>query len=205
MNINLESGLTIGALAVSASTIMIGIYQYVKAQKWKKAEFVSKEIKEFYNDFDIKRAFVLLDWNSNELVLKENEIDEKKKIHFTDDLIFSALAFNENKGNDLEKFCKEEVVIRSIFDSLFGWLIMFDSYIETELVTAEDLKPYLIYWIQILADTSSNRKPEKVREQIWKYIDTCGFEKLRQFCSRFGFQDIKKQIQQNVKSRKYES
>ena len=191
MNINLESSLTIGALAVSASTIMIGIYQYIKAQKWKKAEFVSKEIKEFYNDFDIKRAFVLLDWNANELVLKENEIDEKHKIHFTDDLIFSSLSASEEKGYDLAGFCKEEVVIRSIFDSLFGWLIMFNSYIETKLVSAEDLKPYLIYWIQILADTNSNKKPEKVRAQIWKYIDTNGYNILREFCSKFGFRDIK--------------
>ncbi|MCL1821219.1 MAG: hypothetical protein FWG22_00180, partial [Prolixibacteraceae bacterium] len=177
--------------------IMIGIYQYIKAQKWKKAEFVSKEIKEFYNDFDIKRAFTLLDWNSNELVLKENELDEKKKIHFTDDLIFSSLALNENKGcdlagfnNDLTGFSKEEVVIRGIFDSLLGWLIMFNSYIETKLVTAEDLRPYLIYWIQILADADNNRKPEKVRKQIWKYIDA-NYGILREFCGKFGFKHIK--------------
>ena len=191
MNINLESGLTIGALAVSASTIMIGIYQYIKAQKWKKAEFVSKEIKEFYNDFDIKRAFTLLDWNSNELVLKESEIDEKKKMHFTDDLIYSSLSANEEKGYDLAGACKEVVVIRSIFDSLFGWLIMFNSYIETKLVTVEDLRPYLIYWVQILADTNCNKKNEKVREQIWKYIDTNGYSILRDFCSKFGFKHIK--------------
>ena len=191
MNVNLETGLTIGALIISVSTIMMGVFQYMKAQQWKKAEFVSKEIKEFYDNFDIKRAFVLLDWNSNELALKENEIDEKKKIYFTDDMIFSALTLNENKGNDLEGFCKEEVVIRSIFDGFFGWLIMFNSYIETKLVTADDLKPYLIYWIQILADANNNKKPEKVREQIWKYIDASGFEPLRIFCSKFGYKDIK--------------
>lgn len=191
MNINLESVLTIGALAVSASTIMIGIYQYIKAQNWKKAEFVSKEIKEFYGDFDVKRALTLLDWNSNELVLKENEIDEKKKMFFTDDLIFSALAHDENKSNDLTGFCKEEVVIRGIFDSLFGWLVMFNSYIEAKLVTAEDLRPYLLIWIQILADTDNNRKPEKVKKQIWKYIDTNGYIILREFCSKFGFKEIK--------------
>ena len=192
MSINLESGLTIGALAVSALTIMMGIYQYAKAQKWKKAEFVSKEIKEFYDDFDIKRAFVLLDWNSNELVLRENEIDGKKTIHFTEDLIFSALAPNENKSNDLAGltsdatgFCKEEVVIRNVFDRLFGWLVMFNSYIETDLVTVKDLRPYLIFWIQVLADTDNNRKSQKVREQIWKYIDTNGYSVLRDFFRTF--------------------
>ena len=186
MIVDLESGVAIGALAISISPVMLGIYQYVKAQKWKKAEFVSKEIKEFYNDFDIKRALILLDWNSNELPLKEDEIDNKKKIHFTDDLIFSSLALNENKGNDLTGFSKEEVVIRRIFDSFFGWLIMFNSYIDTKLVTVNDLKPYLIYWIQILSDANSSRKPKIVKEQIWKYIDTYGYDKLRVFCRKFG-------------------
>ena len=131
------------------------------------------------------------------MALKENEIDDKKKIHFTDDLIFSSLALKENEGcdlaefnNDLAGFCKEEIVIRGVFDSLFGWLIMFNSYIETKLVTVADLRPYLIYWIQILADADNNKKPEKIRAQIWKYIDA-NYGILRGFCGKFGFKDIK--------------
>ena len=185
MCIDLESGLKIGAFTVSILLFIKGIYEYTKAQKWKKAEFVSKEIKEFYNDFDIKRALILLDWNTNELDLRPNEIDGIVKFYFTDELILSSLQTHRESSG----FSGEEVVIKSVFDSLFDRLVMFNSYIETGLIKVKDIKPYLIYWIQILADTENDRKPEQVRTQIWKYIDEYGYGKIGEFCSKFGFKN----------------
>jgi hypothetical protein len=110
MCIDLELGLKIGAFVISLSLLIKGIYEYTKAQKWKKAEFVSKEIKEFYNDFDIKRAMILLDWNSNELDLKTNEIEGENKFYFNDDLIVSALQTHK----DSPAFSDKEVVIKCV-------------------------------------------------------------------------------------------
>ena len=191
MNIDLELGLKIGAFVISLSLLIKGIYEYTQAQKWKKAEFVSKEIKEFYNDFDIKRAMVLLDWNSTELDLRANEIEGKSKFYFTDDLIISALQTHK----DSAEFTAKEAVIKSVFDSLFDKLTMFDNYIETGLISIKDIKPYLIYWIKILADNQNDRKPKDVRSQIWKYIDEYGYDKIRAFCNKFGFKNINKSAQ----------
>lgn len=185
MCIDLELGLKIGALVISLLLLIKGIYEYTKAQKWKKAEFVSKEIKEFYNDFDIKRAMILLDWNSNELDLKTNEIEGEKKFYFNDDLIVSALQTHK----DSPSFSDKEVVIKGVFDSLFDRLTMFDNYIETGLIRTNDIKPYLIYWIRILADSQNDRKSKEVRSQIWKYIDEYGYDRIRTFCNKFGFKD----------------
>ena len=187
MCIDLELGLKTGAFTVSILLLIKGIYEYTKAQKWKKAEFISKEIKEFYNDFDVKRALILLDWNSNELDLKPNEIDGKVKFYFTDKLILSSL----HTHRESYRFNDEEIVIKSVFDRLFDRLMMFNNYIETGLIKAKDIKPYLIYWIQILADTKNDRKSEQVRNQIWKYINEYGYDKIREFCEKFGLKNMK--------------
>jgi len=186
MCIDLELGIKIGAFIISLFFFIKGICEYAKAQKWKRVEFVSKEIKDFQNDFDIKRAMILLDYDSNELELNTNEIEGKNKICFKENnLIMSALQSDKN----IPVFSDEEKVIRRIFDRLFDRLTMFDNYIETGLIKVKDIKPYLTYWIEILADIQNSRKPSGVRDQIWKYIDEYRFYKIRTLCNRFGFND----------------
>jgi hypothetical protein len=68
---------------------------------------------------------------------------------------------------------------------------MFDNYIETGLISVNDIKPYLIYWIRILADKQNDRKPVEVRNQIWKYIDEYGYDRIRTFCNKFDLGDRK--------------
>lgn len=179
--------LQIGAFSITFLLFIKGVYEYTKAQQWKKAEFVASEIKAFYSDFDIKRALMMLDWNSNELDLKPNEMEGKQKLHFDDVLITSALHTHKVRP----AFSAEEVLIKGVFDTFFDRLIMFDNYIETGLIATKDIKPYLIYWIKILADNQNHRKSNAVRTQIWLYIDEYGFNRVRDFCSRFGFKDIK--------------
>lgn len=180
MYIDWELCFKIAALVISLAVFIKGIYEYTKAQRWKKAEFVSKEIKEFFNDFEIKRALVLLDWNSNDLELKPSEMAGRSKIHFTDNLIESALHTHKQ----VPTFTDEEVIIKAIFDTFFERLTMFYNYIETKLIEAKDIKPYLIYWINILADDNNDRKPQNVRKQIWIYIEEYGYSRIRSFCDR---------------------
>lgn len=180
---NLEIPLKIGAFLISCALFIKGIWEYSKAQKWKKAEFVSKEIKEFHNDFDIKRALLLLDWNANELDVKSNDLNGTGKMHFSDGLIVKALRTHMESPT----FTDEEVIIKAIFDAFLDRISMFQNYIETGLIKIEDIKPYLIYWIQILADKNNPRKSEVVREQMWKYIDAYGYSNVRLFCAACGY------------------
>jgi hypothetical protein len=183
MSIDLELGIKIGAFIISLLILIKGIYEYTIAQKWKKAEFLSKEIKEFFNDFEIKRALILLDWNENEIPLKPNEMEGKTILKIDDNLIISSLFTHKQR----EKSEKENILLKGIFDVFFDRLNMFENYIEAGLIKTKDLKPYLIYWINILADPMNERKKKEVRAQIWKYIDEYGYHELRKLCRRFGF------------------
>ena len=182
---DLELGLKIAAFVLSLAVLIKGICEYTKAQKWKKGEFVAKEIKEFQNDFDIKRAMILLDWNSKELDLKPNEIEGKTKFFFTDDLINSALQTHR----EISSFSREEVVIKSIFDSLFDRITLFNNYIETGLIKTKDIKPYLIYWVKILADPRNQRKSKEIKHQIKTFLEEYEYDGVLAFCNKLGFKN----------------
>ena len=49
------------------------IWEYVRDLKWKKSEFLAKEIKEFQNDENVRIVFQLLDWNKRKIKIKSGE------------------------------------------------------------------------------------------------------------------------------------
>ena len=181
--LSFEMLLKIGAFLVSIVLLLKGILEYKKAQNWKKSEFVSKEIKELLNDFEIKRALVLLDWNANNLSLADNEIENLKYFYFTDELIYNSLKTHR----ELSNFSDKEVVIKKIFDNFFDRIGWFDIYIQTGLIETKDIKPYLIYWINIIADETNERKDNDLREQMWRYIKEYNYIDFISICKKFGF------------------
>lgn len=183
MSFNLQTASMLLAMTISVIALIKGVYEYAKAQKWKKAEFVAKEIKEFLNDFDVKRAFLLLDWNAYECELLPKEIEGQTKLKFNDELVFNALRTHI----ETDRFTKEEVVVKLIFDRFFDKLSVFNQYIESGLIKPEDIRPYLVYWIQLIADKNNKRKSAEVREQIWQFIVTYGFQDVIDLCGKFGY------------------
>lgn len=185
MDACLELILKIGLFAISIFTLLKGIYEYSKAQKWKKAEFVAKEIKDFNADFDIMRALTLLDWKFSEIPLRENEIENKKMLHFEEELLINALKIPPS-GLILE-FTNEEALIRKIFDVLFDRLLMYEHYIKTGLIKIDDIKLYLEYWISILANSENSMKSLTFKIQLYDYLKQYGYSELFTFYKRFGY------------------
>jgi hypothetical protein len=157
---NFDSELTVKVFTLLVSTILAikAIIEYQKSQKWKKNEFLAKEMKEFFADKDVKRALLIIDWNRTDLPLYENEIPENKKrtILFTDDHLENSLA----AGSNME-FTEEETIIRRTVDRFLEELSMFQIYVDNKLVTTKDLKPYLDYWMSRIGDNkpTPNFKP----------------------------------------------
>jgi hypothetical protein len=46
-----------------------GLIEYRNAQKWKRAEWVASEMKEFFQDPYVRNAFMILDWKERRLPL----------------------------------------------------------------------------------------------------------------------------------------
>ena len=56
------------------------------------------------------------------------------------------------------RFSNTEAEIRTTYDAFLDYLERFQSFVESGLISPEDLKPYLNYWV---ADVVSLRGPQE--------------------------------------------
>ena len=165
-----------------------GVNQYEKEQNWKKAEFVAKEIKEFRSDPIVKDVMLMLDWNRREVKFSSGE-----SIFYIDFEVCEALkakTYYKEGDADEDGFSTKQALIRDHFDIFFDYLEKFEVFIDIELVKEKDFRPYLKYWIDLIGDAKSVRKPAEFHQVLWNYIDFFGYEKLQHLMQRYGYNII---------------
>jgi hypothetical protein len=172
--------------------LIIGIYQYAKAQRWKRAEFIADRFKELDNNPGVVNALRMLDWNEREIELfPELAVPAARWQTINDQTLMKALV-SEPQAD--KKFNEVEVKIRDCFDALLSSLDRLDNFIEAKLISGDEVKPYIQYWIEIIADPTLGRKtPELLTEMLWPYIASYGFTGVQSLCRRFGY-DIRPQL-----------
>jgi hypothetical protein len=152
---------------------MKAILEYIKDVKWKKSEFLSREIKDFQNDENVKIVFQLLDWNSRKVKLKCGE-----RVVSDQDLC-NALQTHNIKN----KFSISEAELRDVFDDFFDRLSIFNIYIKNGLISEKELYDYIGYYINIF--TSSNRKPDTLVKTFENYLRYYQFVNVLELIERF--------------------
>lgn len=157
--------------------------EFRDAQKWKKAEFLAKEAKEFFTDKNVVRALKFLDYREHEIPVLDAEISKYKTIKFNQDILLRAWSVDR----PIAEFSQEELIIRNITDDFFTKLSYFNTYLDTKLINLEDLRPYFIYWINILGNSKSGKRSKTVMRQLWIYIDYFEYSSIRELVNKFGF------------------
>lgn len=145
--------------------ILAGLYQYWRAQLWKRAEFVAAEMDKFFSRPQIRNATLMIDWSKRKVNLFDDDrawpiisrrmqckalVPHTVQRKRTEDEMERA---SEAADSDLGGFTLEEMGIRDSFDAFLDGLERFAGYVESGLVTTRDLRPYLGYWIDDVADT----------------------------------------------------
>ena len=147
--------------------ILAGLYQYWRAQLWKRAEFVAAEMDKFFSRPQVRNATLMIDWSKRKVNLFEDDEPDtwpviaretqcKALVPHTVDRERSAEEMErarEAADSDLGGFTMDEMGIRDSFDTFLDGLERFAGYVESGLVTTRDLRPYLGYWIDDVADT----------------------------------------------------
>lgn len=159
---------------------IIGFKRYNKEQKWKIKEFVAKEIKEFHENKMNKNAMLMLDWDTRNIELYPEHPDyEKRNVLIGRKELERALLPHHNLTF---KFSKDEAIIRDTFDHFLTTLTRFEHFIETEIVSLEDFRPYLRYWI----DTIAEDLPVRARNVLHHYIIAYEYIGVINLVKRFG-------------------
>lgn len=164
---------TIGGI-LAIAVFAFGVYQFSRAERWKRNEFIAKSAKEMHDDPACHRAMMMLDWAGRKINLGTKE--QPLWCDYKYSLLISAL-----RTKDLS-FTEHESAIRDIFDQFFYVVSHFERAIQNGLVSQRSVYPYFAYWIEVLR--GERHMPEEVVAQISDYIDVYGYVDVRKFLAR---------------------
>jgi hypothetical protein len=149
-----------------------GCFTCRRNEMWKRAEFLAREMKEFFGSVRVQKALVLIDWGERRLDLLEGNPPGEPSIKVTRAmqvrgllphiLLTSDMASSEMTVSDdslsKDRFKQPEVAIRDCYDALLDGLERFASYAQTGLISVSSLRPYIGYWIEDIASPTDNRE-----------------------------------------------
>lgn len=199
--------LDIARLAVSVlgsigtiTALAFGVVQYRNNQKWRRAEFIARETKEFANDPVVRTVMTMIDWGERKVDLARVLLEEGSEVNpvlvtretqwrallphtlYIDESSQVRLGTDEYKRN----FSEAEEYIRDAYDDFLGWLEAFQAYLDTGLIDVDELKPHLKYWINDIARSEGSAEDCRWRCALITYIHfyrcTAVVRLFRSFC-----------------------
>ena len=96
----------------------------------------------------------------------------------------------------------DEVVVREWFVDFLDGLARFENWIKSGLTTADELKPFLIYWIEVIANRDKRRRSgSSFYDSLFLFIHEAGYEEVIDLFERYKH-DIPKPTYSEVKIEK---
>ena len=195
----------------TGTALIFGLWQYFRAEQWKRAEFLAKEMKEFFGDPIVQNVLTMIDWSPRPVNLFLNPTLERDKFPVvTRELQVKALlphtflTKNVQPGSDAnesasdaaietvdwrlkEKYSSNEARIRDSYDRFLDGLGRFGMYIESDLLTRKAMDPYLRYWIDDVADDPENPDDAAWTCALLAYIQFYKFEGVQYLFKKYGY------------------
>jgi hypothetical protein len=179
---------------------LITVSKYWNAQKWKRAEFLAKEMKEFFAALRVQKALFLIDWGSRRLPLLEGRPEDENPVLVTRQLQTKALrphvlldetgsdneVFTVDDGTPRDGFTESEAAIRDCYDAFLDGLERFSSYVKTGLIDVDSLRPYLGYWIDDISSPTENAEDAAWCAALLTYISFYRFDGVLSLFDAFG-------------------
>ena len=193
------------AVLIGSLAIVIGIVRYNQNEKWYRIEFLRKAVREFEDDPDIRRALRILDfeeYRDYEISLPNH--DKPVAFQVTNELLCAALGNHNDrikrkqeidelkaKGTLTEEILDEyqiETVLRDWFNKMLNGLEHFGYFVESGLFTGSEIRPWMIYWIRLIADRAYKRPgASKFYDQLYTYTYEYGFSGVIKLFEEFGY------------------
>ncbi len=204
------------ALLMGAIAAVAGIDRYLKHKRWERRELARSVFEEFARKKAVRNIADILDFEEYRVFEARLPGDRIVRFEATDARLKRALRshdqmtktreglnmltsmssqpgkMDENTIRVFEKYRDEEfeieLVLRDWFDQFLGAFEACENAIESGIVTAEDLKPFVIYWVQVIADRRKRRiGGSKFYDQLFHYIHWGGFEGVQSLFARYGY------------------
>ncbi len=207
-------GLSVAGGALIALT---WLHLYQQQRRWQRIELARQEVKAFRERPAVRNVLDILDYEEyrkfyinhpedgrlisfeandcrlrralrshDQMVKMRNGLDEIKRLAGQKNTI-APKTLDLIRLYDDEEFVIE-ITLRDWFDSFLGGLEYFEIMIESGLVTADEIKPFIIYWINLIGDRRYRRKGGSgFYDKLFHYIYWSGYGRAQNLFERYGF------------------
>lgn len=195
----IEIAISLVGLVGAGVAFFFGLRQYRRSEQWKRAEFVTAEMKEFFAGEKVSTAMTLIDWSGRNIRLLGLQDPENRDLTYVDRKMqcFALLphtVIDSLHGSDREAehsgaeraYPREQTIIRDCFDAFFDGLERFGGNVQSGLVSAEELRPYLGYWIEDIAAPTNDAWDAAWTACVFLYIHTYGYTGVQGLFTEFG-------------------
>ncbi|MEP7377692.1 MAG: hypothetical protein ABI675_30085 [Chitinophagaceae bacterium] len=179
---------------------IIAISSYLRNEKWKRSEFVANKMKDFLQNPRVQNALTLIDWGSRNILLLDEHAKHRGEVRVTRQLQVRALLphilLNKTGGSDEEysandksdpgSFSSAHAAIRDSFDALLDGFQLFSSYVKSNLISIEELNPYLQYWIDDIHSPAQDPEDAAWSAALLTYIHFYRFTGVQWLFKAFG-------------------
>ncbi|MEM9484267.1 MAG: lipase family protein [Cyanobacteria bacterium P01_F01_bin.116] len=199
------------AIGLSAIALAYGVRSYSQRNKQQQLEFLRNITREFENDPDIAQALKILDFEEYRSYQDNRHhgiANQATTFNVTDDLLSRALADDEyrqfqrtlleNLSPDAENYAAAmdsyyaETTIRDWFNKMLNSIEHFSHLVEARVFTVKEVKPWLLYWVRLIADEKYRRNNNsRIYNQLYNYIHDHGFTGVRNLFERFGYRILR--------------
>jgi hypothetical protein len=186
-------------LALSGGTVafIVGLLQYRKSQTWKIKEFVAGEMKQFFDDYHVRNALLMIDWGSRGICFDPPDGSKRDVTRVTRTMQVGALmphtlASKERSADQVDLdvaygFSEVETQIRDTYDRLLDAFERFSGFLESGIVEVGDLRPYLRYWMDDVASTKASADDLRWTVALLAYIEFYRFTGTQHLFREFGY------------------
>jgi hypothetical protein len=183
----IETGIHTLALVGGGFAFGIGLLQYQKAQRWKRAEWVSNEVRLFENDPMVACALQMVDYGRGRKVC----FPSQRELIVTDATIAEALRLHSRRES--EPFTDDEALIRDAFDALLSGFSRFQHLIDAGLIELADIRPYFNYWMNSIGKIDEGSDCVERLKQLLRYMVCYQYNDVSRLLVMFGLQDPRHQ------------
>lgn len=187
---------SICGLLLSLTAGVVALRTFLRNEKWRRAEFLAREMKEFFADERVQKSLTLIDWGVRRMklfadgesvvvtrALQALALRPHILLNTSDsDLMMDAEANDVSQG----AFTPSEARIRDCYDGLLDGLERLSSYVQTGLVEISALRPYIGYWIDDIHSSSENKMDCAWAGALLTYINFYRYQGVLWLFSEFG-------------------
>lgn len=193
--------------AISAFTF--AIFQYRKAEKWRRMQFVADEVRDLEAEPIIANALLMIDWGVrkvNLFLISDPKAEDYVKI--TREVQWRALLphplkqeyaeYQAKSRLDIEGTSGEirpardlgfhvtEARIRDTYDAFLTRLDRLETFIDADLIRAEELRPFIYYWIDALTAVDGSPDDATWRCTLLTYMEFYKYTGVTHLFRRYG-------------------